>query len=75
MIISRVLSQSIKSGSTKLSQRGFAVSASQQIVNNQQQNNINDSSSRMHGVLAADVLLREIRLLSLQLSILDNLAR
>ena len=51
MIISRVLSQSIKSGSTKLSHRGFAVSASQQIVNQQQ--NINDSSSRMHGVLAA----------------------
>jgi len=41
----------VKSGSTKLSQRGFAVSASQQIVNQQQ--NINDSSSRMHGVLAA----------------------
>ena len=52
MIISRVLSQSIKSGSTKLSQRGFAVSASQQIVN-QKQNNTNDSSSRMQGMLAA----------------------
>ena len=51
MIISRVLSQSVKSGSVKLSQRGFAVSASQQIVNQQQ--NINDSSSRMHGMLAA----------------------
>ena len=41
----------LKSGSVKLSQRGFAVSASQQIVNQQQ--NINDSSFRMHSVLAA----------------------
>jgi len=41
----------LKSSSVKLSQRGFAVSASQHIINQQQ--NINDSSSRMHGVLAA----------------------
>ena len=41
----------LKSGSVKLSQRGFAVSASQQIVNQQQ--NINDSSFRMQGMLAA----------------------
>lgn len=41
----------VKSGSVKLSQRGFAVSASQQIVNQQQ--NINDSSFRMQGMLAA----------------------
>ena len=59
MYISRILSRStslavsVKSGSTKLSQRGFTVSASQQIVNNNQQQNVNDSSSRMHGVLAA----------------------